>query len=179
MPGSYRCVAGADYGGSNFGTQDGSNENWDDATQVGWLMQNYRGDRGVMHATNVSAGANAERFNTITDGSANTLMVGEYTTLSHPKRRTFWAYAYTSYNESVVTIGQTRTLLPDFDLCVSLPPGGDNQCKRAWGSVHTGGLLNFVLCDGSVRAISPNIDVNTVFPALATIDGQEVITGNY
>src|SRR5262249_46973087 len=32
MPGSYRCVAGADWGGQDWGIdQDGPNENWDDA----------------------------------------------------------------------------------------------------------------------------------------------------
>jgi prepilin-type N-terminal cleavage/methylation domain-containing protein/prepilin-type processing-associated H-X9-DG protein len=179
MPGSYRCVAGADYGGSTIGTQDGSNENWDDGTQVGWLVQNFGGDRGVMHAVNDSAGAHVERFNTVRDGTSNTLMVGEYSTVTHPSRRTFWAYAYTSYNESVVTIGQTRTLLADFDKCVGLPPGGNNQCKRAWGSLHSGGLLNFVLCDGSVRGISTNVDMNAVLPAMATIDGGETINTNY
>jgi prepilin-type processing-associated H-X9-DG protein len=103
-------------------------------------------------------------------------MVGEYTTApnSTPNRRTFWAYAYTSYNESVVTFAQSRTLIADFDKCSNTAPGGSNQCKRAWGSFHTGDLLNFAMCDGSVRQISPNIDMVFLMPALATIDGGEV-----
>ena len=174
MPGNYRCVAGADWGGKDWGKdQSGGNENWDDATQVGWLLQNYGGDRGVMHATNPSVGAGPERIANITDGTSNTLMVGEYATRTELDRRTFWAYAYTSFNESVVTFAQSRTLIADFTLCVNTPPGGDNQCKRAWGSFHANGNLNFALCDGSVRSVSTNVDMNLVLPAMATIAGGE------
>jgi prepilin-type N-terminal cleavage/methylation domain-containing protein len=179
MPGSYRCVAGADWGGTDWGTdQNGPNENWDDATQVvNWLMSHRADQRGVMHATPQGI-ASPENMASITDGTSNTLMVGEYMTRTHPRRRTFWAYAYTSYNESVVTYAQPRTLIPDFDLCSNTAPGGTNQCKRAWGSFHSAGMLNFALCDGSVRSFSTNIDMNVVFPALATISGGEVLPGN-
>jgi prepilin-type processing-associated H-X9-DG protein len=177
MPGSYRCVAGADWGGTDWGSdQNGPNENWDDATQVAnWLMTNRSFSRGVLHACPDGI-AGPESFASVIDGTSNTLMVGEYVTKTHPSRRTFWAYAYTSYNESVVTYAQTRCLIGDFDLCVNTAPGGSNQCKRAWGSGHTAGMLNFAMCDGSVRAISPNVDVNTVLPSLATIQGGEVVT---
>jgi prepilin-type N-terminal cleavage/methylation domain-containing protein/prepilin-type processing-associated H-X9-DG protein len=176
MPGSYRCVAGADYGGRN-NSQNGGDENWDDATQVGWLMNSWiAGDRGPMHAVNESVGVYTERINQITDGTANTLMLGEYGTVTQQNRRTFWAYAYTSYNESVVTIGQSRTLIADFTLCSSTAPGGSNQCKRAWGSFHTQGTLNFAMCDGSVRSFSTSVDMNTVLPALATIAGGEAVS---
>jgi prepilin-type N-terminal cleavage/methylation domain-containing protein len=104
MPGNYRCVAGADWGGRDWGKdQGGGNENWDDPNQISWLLKNYGGDRGVMHATNPSVGAGPERIANITDGTSNTLMVGEYATRTELDRRTFWAYAYTSFNESVVT----------------------------------------------------------------------------
>jgi prepilin-type N-terminal cleavage/methylation domain-containing protein/prepilin-type processing-associated H-X9-DG protein len=176
MPGNYRCVAGADWGGTDWGVdQGGTNENWDDATQVAnWLMKNHPEDRGAMHASGV-AGAVAEKISSITDGTSNTMMVGEYATKTHLSRRTYWAYAYTSYNESCATFAQSRTLIPDFDLCTDTPPTGANQCKRAWGSFHSGGIINFAMCDGSVRGISPNVDMNRVFPALATIAGQEVV----
>jgi hypothetical protein len=177
MPGNYRCVAGADYGGQN-NSQNGSNENWDDATQVAWLLTWAAGDRGVMHAVDLPAGTRPVRIPEITDGTSNTLMIGEYATMTEPGRRTYWAYAYTSYNESVVTIGQSRTLIADWNTCNNLPPGGSNQCKRAWGSFHTQGNLNFALCDGSVRSFSTTVDMNFLMPALATIAGGEVV-GNY
>jgi prepilin-type N-terminal cleavage/methylation domain-containing protein/prepilin-type processing-associated H-X9-DG protein len=183
MPGSYRCVAGADYGGSDWWTnpnspdQGGDNENWDDANQMPQLMAHFPGDRGVMHSTRVGVAGQAERIASITDGTSNTLMVGEYATRTTLGRRTYWAYAYTSYNESCVTFAQSRTLLPDFDLCSKTPPLGSNQCKRAWGSFHTG-VINFAFCDGSVRSVSANVDMNFVLPSLATIAGGEVVTLN-
>ncbi|MFL5340167.1 MAG: DUF1559 domain-containing protein [Gemmataceae bacterium] len=128
-----------------------------------------------MHAVNESVGARPEKIANIQDGTSNTLMFGEYMTKTHLNRRTFWAYAYTSYNESVVTYAQTRTLIPDFDVCSNTAPGGTNQCKRAWGSFHPVGNLNFAMCDGSVQTINPNVDMINVLPALATIAGNEVV----
>jgi prepilin-type N-terminal cleavage/methylation domain-containing protein/prepilin-type processing-associated H-X9-DG protein len=175
MPGSYRGVAGADWGGQDWGKdQDGPNENWDDATQVPWLMQKQPQSRGILHPA-VAGLTTAERIASIRDGTSNTLMVGEYSTTTVTNRRTFWAYAYTSYNLSDVTYGQSRTLLADFNLCQNTAPGGSNQCKRAWASLHTG-VINFVFCDGSVRSIPSTIDMNFVMPALATIAGGEVVS---
>jgi prepilin-type processing-associated H-X9-DG protein len=103
-------------------------------------------------------------------------MLGEWATRTQLDRRTFWAYANDSYNEATVSYGQPRTLLNDYTLCLNTAPGGDNQCKRGFGSFHAGGILNFALCDGSVRTISTSVDMNVVLPALATIAGGEVVT---
>jgi prepilin-type N-terminal cleavage/methylation domain-containing protein/prepilin-type processing-associated H-X9-DG protein len=187
MPATYRCVAGASYGGSDWWTDPGnpddggSNENWDDATQVPALMAHFPGDRGVMHATDPLIGAGTETIANITDGTSTTLMFGEYVTKDTPGRRTFWAYAYTSYNESVVTFNAPWTLQASFKDCAAtnalIDPSGNNQCKRAFGSLHTAGL-NFAFCDGSVHNINRNVDMIYVLPALATISGGEVIPSN-
>jgi prepilin-type processing-associated H-X9-DG protein len=181
MPSTYRAVSGASYGGSDWWTNTGhpddggSNENWDDASQVPALMAHFPGDRGVMHATDAVYGVGPERIASVTDGTSNTLMFGEYSTKDTPGRRTFWAYAYTSYNQSLVTFGAPWTLQASFATCAATPnPSGSNQCKRAWGSFHTGGL-NFAFCDGSVHTISRSVDMINVLPALATIAGGEVI----
>jgi prepilin-type N-terminal cleavage/methylation domain-containing protein/prepilin-type processing-associated H-X9-DG protein len=111
------------------------------------------------------------RLGQIKDGTANTLLVGEMASITHATRRTFWAYSYTSYNKSSVT-AQTRTMLVDYDKCALIGgPGGDNPCKRGWGSFHPSGL-NFVFCDGSVRFIPTTIDME-LFAELATVGGGE------
>jgi prepilin-type N-terminal cleavage/methylation domain-containing protein/prepilin-type processing-associated H-X9-DG protein len=183
-PSTYRCVSGASYGGQDWWSKPthpddgGGDENWDDASQIPGLLAHFPGDRGVMHATAPTIGASWETFNSISDGTSNTLMFGEYATKTQPGRRTFWAYAYTSYNESLVTFNAPWTLIADFQVCSAYASpfhvNGSNQCKRAWGSFHTGGI-NYAFCDGSVHTISRNVDMIYVMPALATIAGGEVI----
>jgi prepilin-type N-terminal cleavage/methylation domain-containing protein/prepilin-type processing-associated H-X9-DG protein len=189
MPATYRCVSGASYGGSDWWTQPtnpdsgGSNENWDDASQIPSLMAHFPGDRGIMHATDPAVpGAGVEKIGSISDGTSNTLMFGEYATRTQPGRRTFWAYAYTSYNQSLISFAQPWTLQADFVACSAAATAynassGNNQCKRAWGSFHAGGL-NWAFCDGSVHTISRNVDMVTVMPALATVAGGEVTPAN-
>jgi prepilin-type N-terminal cleavage/methylation domain-containing protein/prepilin-type processing-associated H-X9-DG protein len=180
MPATYRCCSGASYGGSDWWNDPnnpddgGSNENWDDASQIAALLAHFPGDRGIMHAADPAVGgAGTERVADVVDGLSNTLMFGEYATKDTPGRRTFWAYAYTSYNESLVTFNAPWTLQASFAGCAATPnPSGNNQCKRAWASFHTGGL-NFAFCDGSVHTISRTVDMINVLPALATIAGYE------
>jgi prepilin-type processing-associated H-X9-DG protein len=178
MPGSYRAVSGATYGFQNLTTGSGD-AYWDDQGQTSFLMGWNSGFRGPMHAVSTAGGTTQETIVGITDGTSNTLLVGEYVTKTHPARRTFWGYSYTSYNQSSITIGQSRTLLPDFDECVRVGGlGGSNVCKRGWGSLHPTGRINFLMCDGSVRSVGTNIDVNRILPAMATINGGEIADTN-
>jgi prepilin-type processing-associated H-X9-DG protein len=116
-----------------------------------------------------------ESTGTILDGTANTLMIGEYSTFTRPRRTTFWAYSYTSYSLSSVS-QQTRTLLADYDRCVAIGgPAADHPCKRAWGSFHAGPVLNFAMCDGSVRSFSTTVSM-PVLQDLATVAGGEAVS---
>src|SRR5262249_40592588 len=128
----------------------------------------------------------AERIASIKDGTSNTLMVGEYTTDTAQSHRGFWAYSYWEWSMSAVSKARDGgiapyILLPDFDACARLeypPPtsGPNSACKRGWSSQHPG-VINFLLCDGSVRTIGKDIDMH-VLENLATIAGGEVI-GDY
>jgi prepilin-type processing-associated H-X9-DG protein len=153
------------------------------ATYNGVPAQNATGTNG----SQLSQMGGPEGFNSITDGTSNTLLVGEYSTrpgvvpnssqwdddgTQATRRATFWAYTYASYNQSSVTT-ESRVLNNDYVKCVTTPgQGASNPCKRSFGSSHTGGM-NFVMCDGSVRFISNSVDINRL-AAMATIAGGEV-----
>jgi prepilin-type N-terminal cleavage/methylation domain-containing protein/prepilin-type processing-associated H-X9-DG protein len=113
----------------------------------------------------------------ITDGTSNTMLLAEKSHLGQlaesRRRRTFWAYTYTSYQRSL-TFLQTRSIISDYDRCLQIAgPFGDDPCKRSWGSLHPGGF-NIGMCDGSVRSISESIDI-FLFGAISTIAAGEVV----
>ena len=101
-------------------------------------------------------------------------MIGEYHTRSHQRRRTFWAYSYSSYSAGSITLGQPRGLLADYDKCVEIGgPGGDNVCKRGFGSFHPG-VIAFALGDGAVRPMSIATSMS-VWEGGATISQGETV----
>lgn len=159
-PGSYRTVSGRSDDGMNYLDSE--------------MMYDYdRKSRGAIHVVGVW-GYGCETIAHVRDGTSNTLMVGEYATSTNPGRRAFWAYSFAYYSMSGAA-AQERTLWGDYDRCVEAGgPGGDNPCKRGWGSFHPGGL-HFAICDGSVRFINSSIDMN-MFADLATIAGGEAVT---
>jgi prepilin-type N-terminal cleavage/methylation domain-containing protein/prepilin-type processing-associated H-X9-DG protein len=171
--GSYRAMAGV---------TDGLG--WFDA-ECGRIYP--LGDRGVLHSMSdprspppFPSGYTAppygvERIASITDGTSNTIVVGEYTTRTDIRRTTFWGYTYTSYNQSEVVLPpQSRQLLNDFNACVAIGGvGTSNPCKRGWASFHTG-VINFLFADGSVHPISTNVDM-LMFAAMSTIANGEVV----
>jgi prepilin-type N-terminal cleavage/methylation domain-containing protein len=178
--GSYRGVAGTVNGYANSWWEE-----WpvptDDWTQGGDYKTRY--GRGPLHLVQPGyAPANAEKITSITDGTSNTLLVGEWYTKTNTSRSAFPLYPYAQMSLSSVCIGppgtpitvEPRTLIPDYVACTNA--GNNNEpCKRAWASLHTG-IINFVLCDGSVRSIATTIDLNNVWPALHTIAQGEVFT---
>jgi prepilin-type N-terminal cleavage/methylation domain-containing protein/prepilin-type processing-associated H-X9-DG protein len=184
MQSSYRGCAGTTFGGTSFKDDTGSNANWDDGTQTYLLVGWNRGMRGVFPSATKFMGASVDptRIAEITDGTANTLLFGEYATAKGSlNRRSLWAFAYTSYNLSDVTINQPRTLIADFNQCVAIPsPHNDNnQCKRGWSSLHAGGSMNFAFADGSVHTVNKNVDMTLVMPSLGSIGNGESIQGDY
>jgi hypothetical protein len=171
-PGSYRAVSGASPGNDDGdGYWDNPNVDRDDNIPI-W-------SRGAMHVVLRSGGKRGlqpERPKDIVDGLSKTLLVGEYHTRSFNEvtksRRSFWAYGYTSYNQSSA-IPKAHCLLADYQKCQDLNGGGyEADCKRSFGSFHSRGIIQFVLCDGSVTLISPDIDLR-IYKALATIQGTK------
>jgi len=179
MHGSYRGVSGRTNLTKGYGA-------WDTFEPAQWPNSSMDGSyRGVLHATSsayngvpaqtaggVSQLGGPERIGSITDGTSNTLMVGELTFTDTTRRATFWAYTYACYNQSSATV-ESRHLTNSYVKCANTPGQyGDQLCKRAFGSNHSQGL-NFVMADGSVRFIPYSVDVN-IMAGLATIQGGEV-----
>jgi prepilin-type N-terminal cleavage/methylation domain-containing protein len=194
MHGSYRSVSG------RMNLQIGHG-NWDGFEPQLWPNNiNNPSYRGFLHATSlayngipaanvtasgthISSMGGPETLASCTDGLSNTLMVGEYTSLTTSRRATFWAYTYASYNQS--SIGAESRLFgkpygasaTDANGCWGTPGlYGDQPCKRAFNSYHTNGI-NFVLGDGSVRFFRTTIAMN-LLEAMATISGGETAIAN-
>jgi prepilin-type N-terminal cleavage/methylation domain-containing protein/prepilin-type processing-associated H-X9-DG protein len=172
-PGSYRAVSGASL------AQNGD-QFFDNANVAGAASGAKPQWTGAMHVVRPPLSGdvfslNWEGLSSLLDGTSTTMLVSEYHTKSHDSRRTFWAYAYTSYNQSSVQL-EKRTLLPDYDKCVSMGPA--DACKRGFASLHPGGS-NVVYADGSSRFVATHsIDAN-IWWALGTINGSEVIPGDF
>jgi prepilin-type processing-associated H-X9-DG protein len=171
MTGSYRGVSGI--------STDGVNEWGGYPSEVAANLANFPNTRGLLHSVDDWNGSKYERIASISDGTSNTLMVGERTTRTTPSRGTFWANSFNLYSLSG-GYNSSAALLNDYAACETVFGGAstDAPCKYGWGSFHTGDAINFVFCDGSVRSISSAISVD-VFQALCTIAGGEVVPGDF
>jgi len=184
MHGSYRAVSGK----GNMAVGHGAWDSFEPALWPGGKMDPTF--RSLLHATGLpnngvtppntvvsgqplSSLGGAEKLNAATDGTSNTLLLGEYTSTTTTNRGTFWAYTYASYNQSSVG-AESRLFGMEYDKCASTPGlYGDQMCKRAFNSAHSGGA-NFTLADGSVRFISYKVATN-LLENMATMAGGEAL----
>ncbi len=173
-PGSYRAVSGRTRGSVAGDAYADNSQIWSDGAYPFF-------NRGVLHhvGTRRNAGsAQQETMASILDGTSNTIMVGEFHTKTRNRRRTFWAYTYTSYNQSSVTVGPgggSRTLLPDYNRCAAL--GNSNPCKRGWGSFHPQ-IIQFARADGSVRGISTNVNLDLLGNLATILQGEALVVND-
>ena len=117
-----------------------------------------------------------ETIASVTDGTSNTIAVGEFTTNNYNTRRVFWAYGYTSYDIGTVPeflghpqqhdqLGQRRLVMA----------GSWDVCKRAFGS--TTGRVE--LCGRRrLGPLRPPNDNKKVLIGLATVAGGEIISSD-
>ena len=186
-PGSGQPYARGSYRG-NSGRSDGHPRWWDSQQSISQLPKGWRGPLTTScgpeklwerhGTTGFCSGADGLKENVkmrhITDGTSKTLLVGEQTTVdgeeSARRRRTFWAYTYTSYNKSEV-VPTPFAMFSNYERCNASGING-NICKRAWGTAHVNGGIQFVFVDGHVSTFNQGDDV-FVFAAQASIAGGE------
>jgi hypothetical protein len=160
--GSYRAMTGI--GDTNTTNTFGGFYN-----EVQTAQAAHPGGKGAFHGDGYSGFA-PERMTSITDGTSNTLFVGERHTKTHPTRAAFWGDSFNLYSKGA-SWPYSITMIPDYDACAAQVNA--NFCKYGWGSLHTAGI-SFLFGDAHVRSISPNIDMN-LFMALSTIGGGEAL----
>jgi prepilin-type N-terminal cleavage/methylation domain-containing protein/prepilin-type processing-associated H-X9-DG protein len=166
MASSYKVMSGV----GNTSTTNTYAGYWDEVQDA---QNAHPSGKGAFHGDGYS-GLTPERMTSITDGTSNTIFVGERHTRTHPTRGPFWADSFNLYTAGAAypaIPGGNLYLQPDYDACQARI--NSNYCKYGWGSLHTAGI-QFLFGDGHVRSLPPSIDLN-VFIALSTIAGGEVI----
>jgi len=114
----------------------------------------------------------------VSDGTSNTIAIGESLQKQHNGSTIFGPYWGTGTHTAVHGRGATATFAPNYPYgaCAT---NSAKKCTYAWGfSSNHSGVTNFVLLDGSVRGIRDGIDAAT-WIAICTPDGGEVISGNF
>ena len=155
---------GGDYGGYGLSNYAASTGTCSGASLMGCT-------NGVLMGVHYSG--TDIRIKDITDGSSNTLMVGEINT--QPSRvyyKTYWPKGrYNCTNRS------THVPMNAFPVGCYIHAAGPNpwDCLAhcGFGSSHEGGAF-YTFADGSVKFLSENIDMGT-FKALGTRNGNELI----
>jgi prepilin-type N-terminal cleavage/methylation domain-containing protein len=95
----------------------------------------------------------------VTDGTSNTLMFGEVMG-GNPKSGTHASFTWMGSGMMVAYNG------------LATPAGVPQRTWAAFTSDHVSNIVNFVLADGSVRSISPNVEYGAYIAASGMGDGM-------
>ena len=136
-----------------------------------------KNSRGIFSLAGFN-GVEPVRIAQVTDGTSNTLLIGEYHTISNSDWATKWGVPFAMTCLSEVQHHFVTRGLADYDRCFELHPGSGSErqgdCRRSFASMHGAGVINFSYADGHVISLTPEIDP-IVWKALATFTGEEVV----
>ncbi len=150
------------------GRLDGAKSNYDFITSTSDFYCNYW--RVAVPNARTMFGENSDtRHSSITDGTTNTLMLGETTLEVYNGRTSCWGY-----RGWVMTGIDPRGGINDWSFIPGVEPipGRLGSWGRA-GSLHTGGA-HFCFADGSVHFLNENINVTTLTHLGYMADGSVV-----
>jgi prepilin-type N-terminal cleavage/methylation domain-containing protein/prepilin-type processing-associated H-X9-DG protein len=148
---------------------------WDYASFVE-VLSLEPASKGMLTASGVG-GVSTTTVASVTDGTSNTLLVGEYATDDAgggSSFRAMWGASWGYLSLSAAGPSQGVRGIPSYYKCSSYI--SVTRCRRAFASFHPGGM-NFVMADGHVAFIKSYIDAN-IYQGLATIGGGEIISGD-
>jgi prepilin-type N-terminal cleavage/methylation domain-containing protein len=114
------------------------------------------------------------KLTSITDGTSNTLMVGEQTWDKANYYRVWTRGTYSDDQDRDTTC--CRNVANAFKSTAY--NGLDNANNVSFGSEHPGGGANFALADGTVRRVSASVSMG-VYLSLASYNGNETVPSDY
>jgi prepilin-type N-terminal cleavage/methylation domain-containing protein len=169
LTGRANLTANDAFGVNNYKAVAGSNWRWGTFPYIHPTGRNSGSDNGLdagngwMCRNNRAAGPLVTRMRDITDGTSNTLFVGE--ALPGRSNHSTWYY----FNHTTATCSVP---LNHYQRNQSITVGdwGNNY---SFASQHIGGG-QFLMGDGAVKFVSENIDLQ-LYRNAATIDGGEVL----
>src|SRR5947209_7104793 len=144
---SYKYMSGA----GDLSSTDTYGGYWDEVQIVNTNLAKLGiNGKGAFHGDGYS-GLKPERMGSISDGTSNTLFIGERHTISHVTRGPLWADSFNLYTAGAAYVPASSSaypnlatyLMPDFDKCSNANTTSNNVCKYGWGSLHSGNI-NFV-----------------------------------
>ncbi len=159
--GTGRSVATSNYVASNSSRRwhsQAPNPNccaWN--TGPGYQEMSQWGNNGV-GANGLFWRNSSTKMRDITDGTSNTMMVGERAwDLPNPSGGNFTCRAAVVFGTNINN--EQSNIHPVLGSTTSFLNASTNECNKGFSSRHAGGA-QFVLADGSVRFISENIDAD-------------------